>query len=158
SAPFGHGLTARSLAWLRARAGVDSAWLDQLLPLDAQARKEAIERAFAPVLERGLSGHLVESPLSLLLLGANFPPRKRPAPTEGPSLGAFALAHLKHVAETDLERNWFAWLAIAGELNHRRDDAWPPYLRPDRYASSRRSRTALRLHHRAIQAVLDDAP
>jgi S-adenosylmethionine-diacylglycerol 3-amino-3-carboxypropyl transferase len=65
--------------------------------------------------------------------------------------------HLGRVAETDLERNWFAWFAVAGHYNHDRPDAIPPFLRKDHHAASLRAETDVRFHHRNIFDVLAKA-
>jgi S-adenosylmethionine-diacylglycerol 3-amino-3-carboxypropyl transferase len=65
--------------------------------------------------------------------------------------------HLARVAETDLERNWFAWHAVAGAFNHECVDAVPPFLRKDHHGSSFGAKTKVRFHHRNIIDVLRGA-
>src|SRR5262249_12842283 len=55
---------------------------------------------------------------------------------EPPGFASLLVDHLRRVARTDLDRNWFAWHAVAGRFNHALTDAVPPYLRPERHAQS----------------------
>jgi S-adenosylmethionine-diacylglycerol 3-amino-3-carboxypropyl transferase len=69
----------------------------------------------------------------------------------------FLLMHLGRVAQTDLERNWFAWYAVVGEFNHERQDAVPPFMRRDHHEASLGADTQVRYHHRNIFDVLGEA-
>ena len=90
-------------------------------------------------------------------LGINFQQRDRIVQTEGMNITDFFIEHLKRVAATDCETNWFVWYTVAGEFNHDNEDAVPPYLRKDRWERSNRAPTSVRYHNRNLFEVLSKA-
>lgn len=151
---YREGLTARMFAALRRLAGFDGEWLRRVAAQPVDSRVQAVEDALAPVLRRPLVAAMVDSPVQLVALGINFAQRDRLLATAQSGFGELIVEHLKRVAATDLERNWFAWTAIAGHYNHDVPDAVPPYLRRDRHARSFGAPTRVEFHHRDIFDVL----
>ena len=133
---YGEGMTARMLAMMRRAAGVDGAWLAAMAKRPVEERLAAIDSRIAPIFQTPAVKAFLASPAQLVSLGINYAQRDRLLATEQSDLGAYFVTHLRRVAATDLETNWFAWYANAGHFNHDRPDAVPPYLRPDRHASS----------------------
>jgi S-adenosylmethionine-diacylglycerol 3-amino-3-carboxypropyl transferase len=151
---YREGLTARMFAALRRLVGLDGEWLRELSARPLDAREQMVEDAFAPVLRRPLVAAMIESPVQLVALGINFAQRDRLLAGSQAGFVEVMVDHLKRVAATDLERNWFAWTAIAGHYNHDVADAVPPYLRRDRHARSFGAPTRVEFHHRDIFDVL----
>ena len=138
------GLTAQMFRVVRAITGVDAEWLRRRIGETVAERKRAIEHAFGAAMQRPWIKALLNSPLQLVALGVNYSQRDRILETEQQAdLTNFLMLHLKRVAETDLERNWFAWYAVAGHFNHDCADAVPPYLRDDHHQESRRATTTM---------------
>ncbi|MCA9686779.1 MAG: DUF3419 family protein, partial [Myxococcales bacterium] len=138
--------------------GLDAQWLRQRVGEDIATRHAAVEWAFSQLSDRRWVRAVMDSPLQLLALGVNHAQRDRILATEqlGDLLSFFEL-HMKRLAETDLERNWYAWYAVAGHYNHELPEAVPPYLRRDHHERSACSPTQLRYHKRNIFEVLDTA-
>ncbi len=149
------GLTARLFAVLRRLAKVDAAWLRSLIATPVSERRRCVTEAFGPVLRTPWVGAVLRSPLPLVAIGVNHAQCERMLRAEGlTDVVDYALMHLQRVAETDLERNWFVWFAIAGHFNHARPDAAPPYLRKDHHEASLGAPTDVRFHHGNILDVL----
>ncbi len=152
------GLTAQLLSALRRLAGVDATWLRSLVATPLAERRRLIIDRFAPVFRIPWVAAALRSPLHLVALGVNYAQCDRMLRAEGVSdVIDFLLLHLGRVAETDLERNWFVWYAVAGHFNHDRTDAVPPFMRRDHHEAALGAKTELRLHHRNIFDVLGDA-
>jgi len=152
------GLTARLFAGLRRLAKVDAAWLRSLIATPVAQRQVRVAEQFGPIFRTPWVSALLRSPLNLVAIGVNHAQCERMLRAEGLNdIVEFLLMHLGRVAETDLERNWFAWSAIAGHFNHSRPDAVPPFLRRDHHATSRGAETAVRFHHKNIFDVLGAA-
>jgi S-adenosylmethionine-diacylglycerol 3-amino-3-carboxypropyl transferase len=154
---LGRGLTARLLGQLRRIAGVDERWLQGLMRIPAEARPAEIDRRFEPVFTLPHVRALLESPLNLVAIGVNHEQRDRMLTVEKTDIVGFLLSHLRRISVTDLERNWFAWYAVAGRFNHDHPDAVPPYLRRDRHERSLGAPTDVRFHRRNIFDVLAEA-
>lgn len=137
------GMTAQMFRAVRAVTGVDAEWLRQRMRETVADRQRAIELTFAGAMRRPWIKALLNSPLHLIALGVNYSQRDRILETEKTDLVDFLLLHMKRVAETDLERNWFAWYAVAGHFNHDCPEAVPPYLREDHHDLSRRADTSI---------------
>lgn len=149
------GLTAQLFAGLRRLAGVDARWLRTLIALPVRARQSTILDRFGPVFRSPCVAALLRSPLHLVAIGVNHAQRDRMLRAEKlKDVVDYLLMHLTRVADTDLERNWFAWHAVAGDFNHDRADAVPPFLRKDRHDTSFGAKTEVRFHHRNILDVL----
>jgi S-adenosylmethionine-diacylglycerol 3-amino-3-carboxypropyl transferase len=153
---YNEGLTAFMVGSLRRMSGVDANWLRALMHQPVEARLRAVEEWIAPTLRRPAIKALMESPLQLLSLGINFNQRDRLLDTEGTDLINYFVTHMKRVAETELETNWFAWFVLAGQYNHDHPDAVPPYLRRDRWENSQKAPTRLNFHNRNIFDVLGE--
>jgi S-adenosylmethionine-diacylglycerol 3-amino-3-carboxypropyl transferase len=151
---YQQGLTAQMFAGLRLLAGINSAWTRRLCEMTVEERLAAIDATLTPVMRHPLLMRVLESPLQLLAIGVNFAQRDRMLRSHGLRLVDFLIDHVKRVAATDLDRNWFAWMAIAGHYNHTRHDAVPPYLRRDRHEASLRAPTRIEYHHRNLFEVL----
>jgi S-adenosylmethionine-diacylglycerol 3-amino-3-carboxypropyl transferase len=152
------GLTARLFAALRRLARVDAAWLRALIATPVAQRQIRVAERFGPILRTPWVSALLRSPLHLVAIGVNHAQCERMLRAEGLNdIVEFLLMHLGRVAETDLERNWFAWSAIAGHFNHSRPDAVPPFLRGDHHATARGAETDVRFHHKNIFDVLGSA-
>jgi S-adenosylmethionine-diacylglycerol 3-amino-3-carboxypropyl transferase len=137
------GLTAQMLKAVRAVTRTDAEWLRRRIGETVADRQRAIEQVFGEAVQRPWIRALLNSPLQLVALGVNYSQRDRILETEQTDLPTFLVSHLKRVAETDLERNWFAWYAIAGHFNHDRSDAVPPYLRECHHRESKRATTTM---------------
>lgn len=159
SSMVGRWLTGRMLASLRRLSGIDATWLRAAAAAPVAERERAIDRALRPVLRNPLVAKGLASPLNLLALGINFQQRDRLlAAEQAADMGDVVLAHVKRVAATDLERNWFAWYAVAGHYNHDLPDAVPPYLRAASHEASREAPTRTSFTNGSILDVLDEAP
>jgi S-adenosylmethionine-diacylglycerol 3-amino-3-carboxypropyl transferase len=149
------GLTARLFALLRRLSGVDSTWLRSVIAEPVKERRRMIVHRFAPILRKPWVAALLRSPLHLIAIGVNHAQRERMLRAEQlDDVVDFLLMHLGRVAETDLERNWFVWNAIAGHFNHERGDAVPPFLRRNHHEASLGAKTTLEFHHKNIFDVL----
>jgi S-adenosylmethionine-diacylglycerol 3-amino-3-carboxypropyl transferase len=152
------GLTAQLFGALRRLSGVDASWLRALIAAPVAERPRLVAETFGPILRKAWVSAALRSPLHLLAIGVNAAQRDRMLRAEGlDDVIDFLLLHIGRVAQTDLERNWFAWWAVAGEFNHDRQDAVPPFMRRDHHASSIGADTDVRFHHRNIFDVLGDA-
>ncbi len=150
-----YGLTSRLFAGLRRLTGVDATWLRTLIKLPVRTRQSTIVERFEPVLRSPWVAALLRSPLHLVAIGVNHAQRDRMLRAEQlKDVVDYLLMHLARVAETDLERNWFAWQAVAGDFNHDCTDAVPPFLRRDHHDASFGAKTKVRFHHRNIIDVL----
>ena len=153
-----HGLTARLFAAVRKMAEVDANWLRSIIAAPMAERRQQVVDRFAPILRTPWVSALLRSPLHLVAIGVNHAQCERMLRAEGLNdIVDFLLLHLGRVAETDLERNWFAWLAIAGHFDHSRSDAVPPYMRQDHHEKSLGADTDVRFHHKNIFDVLGAA-
>jgi len=151
------GMTAQGLRILRNLTGMDAEWLRHRIPESVEERHRILEESVFPVFERPWVKMLLNSPVQLMALGVNFSQRDRLLETEGTDLVGYFCEYIKRLAETDLERNWFAWYAAAGYYNHELPEAVPPYLRPDHHEVSKRAPTAVRYRRKNIFKVLDRA-
>jgi S-adenosylmethionine-diacylglycerol 3-amino-3-carboxypropyl transferase len=152
------GLTARLLATLRGQARVDATWLRALIDIPVSERRLRVAERFGPILRSPWVSALLRSPIHLVAIGVNHAQCERMLRAEGLNdIVDFLIMHLCRVAETDLERNWFAWFAVAGHFNHERQDAVPPFLRRDHQKAALGAKTDVRFHHRNIFDVLGDA-
>jgi S-adenosylmethionine-diacylglycerol 3-amino-3-carboxypropyl transferase len=154
---YDRGVTAQLFGTLRRMSGVDAAWLGKISKLSTAARVKAVEESIEPVLRRPHVSLALRSPLPLVALGINFEQRERLVAAQGAGVVEVMVRLLKNIAATDVARNWFAWMAVAGRFNHDLPDAVPPYLRRDRHARSLRAPTSTTYHHRNICAVLGEA-
>lgn len=151
------GLTAQMLSAFRRQVGVDASWLRSIMHAEPEERMQAVEDWVKPVLYKPHVKAILNSPLQLVSLGINFQQRDRILATEGMNIIDFFIEHLKRVAATDVETNWFVWYTVAGEFNHDNPNAVPPYLRKDRWERSYRSPTTMRFHNRNLFEVLGQA-
>lgn len=153
------GLTARMLSAFRRLTGVDADWMRSLARKSTADRVRDIDDVFATAIRKPHIAAALRSPAQLLSLGINFTQRDRLLTENGGcDLSTLILAHLRAVADTDLETNWFAWYAIAGTFNHDRSDAAPPFVRPGNHERSIRSTTRLSFRHTSILDRLAEAP
>ena len=152
------GLTARLLGAMRRLARVDIGWFRALIAAPMSERPRLVADTFGPILRKGWVSAALRSPLHLLAIGVNTSQRDRMLRAEGlDDVIDYLVMHLGRVAQTDLERNWFAWYAVVGDYNHECADAVPPFMRRDHHEMSLGSPTDLRFHHRNIFDVLADA-
>ncbi len=133
---YGEGLTSRMLAMMRRASGVDGAWLAEMARRPVEERLAAVDARIAPIFRAPGMKAFLSSPAQLVALGINYAQRDRLLASERTDLADYFVTHVKRVASTDLETNWFAWYANAGHFNHDRADAVPPYLRADRHEAS----------------------
>jgi S-adenosylmethionine-diacylglycerol 3-amino-3-carboxypropyl transferase len=153
---YREGVTSRMLSAFRRLSGVDEAWLRSVMPLSPDRRARAVEERIAPALRSPMGRAWMRSPAQLMALGVNYHQRERLVGEDG-DLGEHIVSHLVALARTDVETNWFVWFAIAGQFNHDRQDAVPPYLRRDRFERTRGTPTEITYHPRNVFDVLDDA-
>lgn len=152
---YREGLTARILATLRLMTGIDEDWVRWVSGLDKAGREQAVEDWVAPALRSKPIQALLESPVQLLALGVNYEQRDKMLETEHvPNMAEFVIGHLKKLASTDVDTNWFIWWAVAGQYNHDNKDAVPPFLRPDRYERAQESHTKFLWHHENLFDVM----
>lgn len=149
-----HGLTGKVLTELRKRIGTDAVWLREVVHASIAERWQLVDEWIAPVLYQPHIRAFLHSPVQLLGLGINYEQRDRMLEAEDMTLMEFFIQHLKRVAATDLTRNWFAWYVLAGQFNHDREDAVPPYLRRDRHERALQSPTQTRWHHTNLFEVM----
>lgn len=153
------GLTARMLSAFRRTTGVDATWMRSLVRKPAAERVKDVDDVFAAAIRRPHVAAALRSPAQLLSLGINFTQRDRLlAGNGGRDFTSYVLDHLRAVAATDLETNWFAWYAVAGTFNHDRPDAAPPFVRAVNHERSIRANTRLSFHHASILDRLALAP
>lgn len=151
------GFTAQVIHGIRRLTGVDVEWLRHMITQPVEQRLRAIDEQIVPVMRRPEITAFLRSPLQLVALGINYSQRDRLLETEGTDLVDYFVDHLKRLATTDLETNWFVWYFTAGQYNHENQDAVPPYLRRDRYERSLHAPTTIAYHRRSIFDVLDEA-
>ncbi len=152
------GLTAQLFSMLRRLSGVDATWLRTVIAAPIKERRQMIFDRFAPIFRTPWVAALLRSPVNLIAMGVNHAQRERMLRAERLNdIVDFILMHLGRVAETDLERNWFAWNAVAGHFNHDCRDAVPPFLRRDRHEASVGAETKVEFHHKNILDVLGAA-
>ncbi len=153
------GLTARTMQMLRKLIDLDAGFIRGLIAQDIEGRIRSIDSVIGPVFERKLVKAVTHSPIQLISLGVNYEQKQRMLEAESqPDMVSFIMHHLRRIAATELETNWFAWLNVAGHYNHERDDAVPPYLRRDRWENSLHAPTDVRYHHRNLFEVMAEAP
>lgn len=153
---YREGVTSTMLGAFRRLSGVDEGWLRSVMSLGPERRARAVEERIAPALRGPLGRAWMRSPGQLVALGVNFEQRDRLLGDNG-DLGEHIVSHLVELARTDVETNWFIWFAIAGQFNHERQDAVPPYLRRDRFERAQGAPTDITYHRRNVFDVLDDA-
>ncbi len=153
---YREGVTSMMLGAFRRLSGVDENWLRTVMPLSPERRARAVEERIAPTLRGAIGRAWMRSPGQLVALGVNYQQRERLLGESG-DLGEHIVQHLVALARTDVETNWFVWLAIAGQFNHERQDAVPPYLRRDRFERAKGTPTEITYHPRNVFDVLDDA-
>lgn len=151
------GLTAQMLRSFRHMSGLDASWLRARIGETVSDRHAALESSLRPVFKKPLVRAFLKSPLHLISIGVNYSQRDRILETEGTDLVDYLLLFLKRIAETDLERNWYAWYAVAGHYNHDCEDAVQPYLRRDHHERSYGAPTDVRFHKSNIFDVLSSA-
>lgn len=155
---YGAGLTSAMLGAFRRVSGVDESWLRWAATLDAEGRAGAVERTLGPILRSPLSRAWLSSPGQLVALGINFSQRDRLLETEQQAdMADYIVEHLKRLARTDVGTNWFIWYAIAGQFDHERADAVPPYLREDRFAQAREASTTIEYRRQNVLEALEQA-
>jgi len=156
---YGSGVTSRMLSTFRRLSGVDEGWLRWASTLDADGRARAVESTLGPVLRSPLSRAWLSSPGQLVALGINFSQRDRLLATERqPDMADYIVDHLQRLARTDVGTNWFIWYAIAGQFDHERPEAVPPYLRRDRFERAKEAPTRVGYRRENVLDVLDRAP
>ena len=152
------GMTAQMLRAFRWISGIDENWLRARMDESVADRHQALEERLGPLFEKPVIRAALQSPVQLLALGINYSQRERILEAEDMTdMVRFVLLYLKRIATTDLEKNWFAWYAAAGRYNHEREDAVPPYLRPDHFERSSRADTIVTYHHTNLFDVLRGA-
>lgn len=157
---YRQGASGQMLAMLRKVAGLGTEWLRQLIALPLAERAALIEDTFRPALNRPYIKAFLHSPLHDVSAGINQAQRVRMLEGgAGESLIDFYVKHSQRVAcQTDLERNWIAWYAIAGHFNHDCPDALPPYLRRERHKESQGAKLEVNYHANNMLEVLERAP
>jgi S-adenosylmethionine-diacylglycerol 3-amino-3-carboxypropyl transferase len=151
------GLTSKTLLAMRKMAGLDADWLRKAIATPKDQREKMVDDALGPLLNKPVIKAFVDSPIQLVALGVNFTQRDRMLEQNNSDMTGFFLDHVRRIANTELETNWFAWFVIANQFNHERQDAVPPYLRKDRHERSYGAPTTMRYHRRNIFDVLEDA-
>lgn len=154
---YHRGLTARMLGQVRKQIEIDASWAREMGEKSPADREVAVREILAPLQRNPAVRAVLRSPVQLLALGINFEQRDRLVDTERMNMVDYFVEHLVRVMDTDLATNWFFWFAAAGQFNHDRDDAVPPYLRRDRWERSVESPTDLRFHHGNLFHVLGGA-
>ncbi|EDM77846.1 hypothetical protein PPSIR1_01427 [Plesiocystis pacifica SIR-1] len=152
------GMTAQMLTLFRKLTGIDANWLRARIGETREQRVQAVEWAFKEIRRRRWVLAGLESPIQLIALGVNYEQRDKMLAEESVmEMVDFFENHMKRLADTDLERNWYAWYAAAGHFNHDLDDSVPPYLRRDHFERSRESGTQMRYHNKNIFDLLGNA-
>ncbi|MEO1269252.1 MAG: DUF3419 family protein [Myxococcota bacterium] len=152
------GLTASTIKIIRKMVGSDVHLMHMLMGQDEESRVRTIDAVIAPVFDRPYVKAFVSSPIQLVSLGVNYSQRDRMLEAEEQSsMVGFILHHMRRMADTNLDTNWFAWMGIVGHFNHGHPEAVPPYLRSDRHATSLHAPTRVSYHRRNIFNLLDNA-
>jgi S-adenosylmethionine-diacylglycerol 3-amino-3-carboxypropyl transferase len=154
---YTEGLTARFLSVLRRYSGVDADWLRGLMALPLEERDAYLDDTFSVMFSNPAVQAFMRSPLQLLALGVNFTQRDRLLEATGQDIVTYFMDHLRRLARTEVETNWFIWWVITHQFNHDHPDAAPPYLRRNRHERSFDAPTSVRYHHRNIFDVLEEA-
>lgn len=154
---YHEGLTAKMLTGLRKRVGMDANWVRETAAKPEAERVAALLEIVEPLRASFPVRCALRSPAQLLALGINFEQRDRIVETEQQDMVDFFVDHLARVMRTDLWTNWVAWFAAAGQFNHAREDAVPPYLRRDRWEDAQGGETDLRFHNRNLFDILGEA-
>ncbi len=151
------GMTAQIMSVMRRMLGVDAEWFRGMIRMSVEDRHRLIDDWITPVFNRPYVKAFLESPIQYIGFGINYEQRDRMLGTAGQEITDFYISHMKRVAATDLERNWFGWYTIAGQHNHDNPEAIPPYLRRDRHEHSLESSVSVGYHHGNILDVLRSA-
>ncbi len=151
------GMAANLFAALRKMTNVDARWLGAVSRLPQDERQRVVRETFAPILYNRTIAAMLASPVNLLALGINYSQCDRMLRADESDISGFLLNVLTRIAATDLERNWFAWHAVAGKFNEDAPDGVPPYLRKDRHERSIDAPTQTHYHKANIFDVLDEA-
>lgn len=155
---YSQGLLARFQRLIRARAGVDEAWLRALARRPVEARAAEVERRFVAMLRHPVLGLLARSPAAALAGGVNFIQARRNLDAHGTDdMRVVLAAYFHRVVRTDLERNWIAWWMLVGHFDHASQECLPPFLRRAHFARSQGGPTAVRYHLDDIFRVLRGA-
>lgn len=152
---YEHGLTAWMLTRMRDVIGWDAAYLRDMIPMSSEQKVHRLWEAIGPVFSNPIIKAWMASPLQLLSLGVNFEQCEKMLTTEETDMIGFITQYMTKAVHTDLERNWFIWLYVAGHYNHTTDDAVPPYLRRDRWETSHGAPTEVTYHNCNIFDVLE---
>jgi len=157
---FRHNLYAEGWAgtfqrWLRRQAGVDADFLRSLHRLPPADRLARLSPIFTSLRRSRPMRTLVDTPLFLLGAGVNFEQRQRNLrANRATSMMDVVAAHFARLAQTDLETNWFVWMALTGEFNHDHPEAVPPYLRVENHRRSLVAPTQVGFHRESLQRML----
>lgn len=154
---YHEGLTAKMLVAMRKRVGMDASWVRDVAARTPAEREAALLEILEPLRASLPVRCALRSPAQLLALGINFEQRDRIVETEKQDMVDFFVSHLTRVMQTDLWTNWVAWFAAAGQFNHARQDAVPPYLRRDRWEAAKGGHSDVRFHNRNLFDVLGGA-
>ncbi len=154
---YHEGLTAKMLVAMRKRVGMDVTWVRETAAKSEAERVAALVEIVEPLRASFPVRAALRSPAQLLALGINFEQRDRIVETEQQDMVDFFVAHLMRVMRTDLWTNWVAWFAAAGQFNHARPDAVPPYLRQDRWETAQDAPTDISFHNTNLFDILGAA-
>ncbi|GAA1860427.1 DUF3419 family protein [Asanoa iriomotensis] len=160
---FRHNLYAEGLAgtfqrWLRRTVGVDADFLRTLQRLPPADRLARLSPIFASIKRSWPLRTVVNTPLFLLGAGVNFEQRQRNLrANRAATMMDVVTARFERLAQTDLETNWFVWMALTGEFNHDHPGAVPPYLRAESHRLALAAPTEVGFHRESLQRILADA-
>lgn len=157
---YAEGLTGAFHKWLRWQAEIDGGYLRRIQALSPADRQEEMMRSVVTkVRESRLFRVVSRSPLFLLGHGINYQQMQRNLMANHTRSMVDVVANrLQRIAQTDIETNWVAWIAVAGHFNHENPAAVPPYLREQSHARSLGGPSKVYFHNRSLQQVLDNPP
>ncbi|GIF47320.1 S-adenosylmethionine-diacylglycerol 3-amino-3-carboxypropyl transferase [Asanoa ferruginea] len=155
---YAEGLAGTFQRWLRRKVGLDADFLRALHRLPPADRLARLAPIFASIKGSVPIRTVVNTPLFLLGIGVNFEQRQRNLRANAAAtMMDVVAARFERLAQTDLETNWFVWVALTGEFNHDHPEAVPPYLRAESHRRSLVAPTEVGFHRASLQRMVADA-
>jgi S-adenosylmethionine-diacylglycerol 3-amino-3-carboxypropyl transferase len=155
---YAEGLAGTFQRWLRRKVGLDADFLRTLQRLPSADRLSRLEPIFTSIKRSLPIRTLVNTPLFLLGVGVNFEQRQRNLrANRAATMMDVVTARFERLAQTDLETNWFVWVALTGEFNHDHPAAVPPYLRAESHRRSLVAPTRVGFHRESLQRMIAGA-
>lgn len=157
---YTEGLTGAFHKWLRWQTQIDDDYLRMMQTLSPADREvDLTQTVISKIRDSKLFRIASRSPLFLLGHGINYQQLQRNlSANQTRSMVDVVANRLQRIAQTDIETNWIAWIAVAGHFNHDNPKAVPPYLRAESHARSLGGPTTVCYHNRPLQQVLESPP